>query len=108
MIGGSDELRECYPSISPHYSHDDVSTFLRNGLILPKLATESLLGEWEGVWRDRVVGRLMVVHLRVGSDKKAVLTLVSGPSHPFVEPFSGGHAFQAASDTTRNPDIWPE
>lgn len=65
-----------------------VTPSIATELKLPKVTSESMGGEWEGAWRDRVVGRLIVVHLRVDAQKRAVLTLVSGPSNPFVEPFT--------------------
>ena len=55
-------------------------------VLLSEINCSTLSGEWEGAWRDRVAERLIVFHLAV-RPKETVLTLVSGPSSPFVEPF---------------------
>lgn len=55
-------------------------------VLLSEINRSTMFGEWEGAWRDRVAERLIVIHLAV-RQKDTVLTLVSGPDTPFVEPF---------------------
>jgi len=55
-------------------------------VLLSDINCSTLSGEWEGAWRNQVAERLIVFHLAV-RPKETVLTLVSGPSSPFVESF---------------------
>jgi hypothetical protein len=70
---------------------------LGSGIARPSTATEPLVveitkstleGEWEGAWRDKVAGRLIVFYLRIISSGQSVMTVVHGPlPNPFLEPF---------------------
>jgi len=55
--------------------------------MLQKVTEASLNGGWEGAWRDKVVGRLIVIYLEVAPNSRGVLTLVHGPENPITEPF---------------------
>src|SRR6478736_6764050 len=57
-------------------------------VMLQPLTARTLQGEWEGAWRDKIAGRLMVVYLKMSTDQRGTLTIVHGPpSNPFIEPF---------------------
>ena len=55
--------------------------------MLQKVTEASLNGDWEGAWRDKVAGRLIVIDLDVAQNGRSVLTLVHGPERPITEPF---------------------
>jgi hypothetical protein len=85
---GSNEADECWCVINSVYDNGASEACLGNGAHASKVTSESIGGEWEGAWRDRVAGRVIVVQLRMDSQGRGMLTLISGPpSNPFVEPF---------------------
>ena len=55
--------------------------------MLQAITETSLKGDWEGAWRDKVVGRVLVFYLSVGPNNRAVLTLVHGPENPITESY---------------------
>ncbi len=60
--------------------------------LVPPVTGTTLEGEWEGVWRDRVAGAIVVFFLRVLPKGQPRFTIVSGPApNPFLEQFSVEH-----------------
>jgi hypothetical protein len=56
--------------------------------LVPPITRTTLEGEWEGAWRDRIAGGLVVFYLRVVPKEKPVFAIVTGPlPNPFMEPF---------------------
>ncbi|HXU00751.1 MAG TPA: hypothetical protein VN903_07155 [Polyangia bacterium] len=56
--------------------------------LVPQVTKTTLEGEWEGAWRARIAGELVVFYLRVFPKAQTVFTIASGPlPNVFLESF---------------------